>query len=95
VRLRIPIYGQILGWFFLNLAVLSTIFYLFARVELRLGVDSLLLGAAADRIQSVGNIIAQELSEGGRPQWEAVLRKFTEAYGIEFTLFLNDASLFS
>jgi len=92
VRLRIPIYGQILGWFFLNLAVLSVIFYLFARVELRLGLDSLLLSAAGDRIQAVGNLIAQELSEGGRPQWDAILRKFTEAYGIEFTLFLNDAS---
>ena len=92
MRLSIPIYGRILGWFFLNLAVLGTIFYLFARVELRLGLDSLLLGAAGDRIQAVGNIIAQELSEGGRPQWDAILRKFTEAYGIEFTLFLNDAS---
>jgi two-component system sensor histidine kinase CpxA len=92
VRLRIPIYGQILGWFFLNLAVLSAIFYLFARLELRLGLDSLLLGAAGDRIQAVSNIIAQELSEGGRPQWDAILQKFTEAYEIEFTLFLNDGS---
>ena len=92
MRLRIPIYGQILGWFFLNLAVLSAIIYLFARLELRLGLDSLLLAAAGDRIQAVGNIIAQELSEGGRPQWDAILRKFTEAYGIEFSLFLNDAS---
>ncbi len=92
MRPRIPIYGQILGWFFLNLAMLGAIFYLFARLELRLGLDSLLLGAAADRIQTVANIIAQELSEGGRPQWDAILRKFTEAYGIEFTLFLNDAS---
>jgi two-component system sensor histidine kinase CpxA len=92
VKLRIPIYGQILGWFFLNLAVLGAIFYMFARVELRLGLDALLLGAAADRIQAVGNIIAQELSESGRREWDAILRKFTEAYGIEFTLFLNDAS---
>ena len=92
MKLRIPIYGQILGWFFLNLAVLAAIFYLFARMELRLGLDSLLLGASADRIQSVGNILAQELSEGGRSQWDAILRKFTQAYGIEFTLFLNDAS---
>lgn len=92
MRLRIPIYGQILGWFFLNLAVLAAIFYLFARMELRLGLDSLLLGASADRIQAVGNIIVQELSEGGRSQWDAILRNFSEAYGIEFTLFLNDAS---
>src|SRR6185369_15722059 len=72
--------------------MLGAIFYLFARLELRLGLDSLLLGAAGDRIQAVGNIIAQELSEGGRPQWDAILGRFTEAYGIEFTLFLNDAS---
>jgi len=92
VRLRIPIYGQILAWFFLNLALLCAILYLLARVEFRLGLDSLLLGAAGERIQSVGNIIAQELSEGGPPEWDAILRRFSDAYGIEFTLFLNDAS---
>jgi len=92
VRLRIPIYGQILAWFFLNLAVVCVILYLLARVEFRLGLDSLLLGAAGERIQSVGNIIAQELSEGGRSEWDAILRRFSDAYGMEFTLFLNDAS---
>jgi two-component system sensor histidine kinase CpxA len=92
VRLRIPIYGQILAWFFLNLAVLCAILYLLARVEFRLGLDSLLLGAAGERIQAVGNIIAQELSERGPPEWDAILSRFSEAYGIEFTLFLNDAS---
>jgi len=40
----------------------------------------------------VGNIIAQELSERGPPEWDAILGRFSEAYGIEFTLFLNDAS---
>jgi len=92
VRLRIPIYGQILAWFFLNLAVLCAILYLLARVEFRLGLDSLLLGAAGERIQSLGNIIAQELSEGGPSEWDAILHRFSDAYGMEFTLFLNDAS---
>ena len=92
MRLRIPLYGQILAWFFLNLAVLCAILYLLARVEFRLGLDSLLFSAAGERIQAVGNIIAQELSEGGPPEWDAILRRFSDAYGIEFTLFLNDAS---
>src|SRR5438093_6903082 len=92
MRLRIPIYGQILAWFFLNLAVLCAILYLLARVEFRLGLDSLLLGTAGERIQAVGNIIAQELSERGPPEWDAILRRFNDAYGIDFTLFLNDAS---
>ena len=92
MRLRIPIYGQILAWFFLNLAVVCVILYLLARVEFRLGLDSLLLGAAGERIQSVGNIIAQELSQGGSSEWDAILHRFSDAYGMEFTLFLNDAS---
>src|ERR1051326_2185029 len=92
MKLRIPIYGQILAWFFLNLAVLGAIFYLFARVQFRLGLDSLLLGAAGDRIQAVGNVIAEEMSDRGPAEWDAILRRFSEAYGIEFTLFLNDAS---
>ena len=92
MRLRIPIYGQILAWFFLNLAVLCAILYLRARVEFRLGLDALLLGAAGERIQAVGNIIGQELSERGPTEWDAILRRFSEAYGTEFTLFLNDAS---
>ena len=79
MKLRIPIYGQILAWFFLNLAVLCAILYLLARVEFRLGLDSLLLGAAGERIQAVGNIIAQELSERGPPEWDAILRRFSDA----------------
>lgn len=88
----LPLYGQILGWFFLNLAVLGLVSFLFVRMELGLGLDSLLSGAAGDRIQGVSTLIARELSEGGRERWDALLRKFSDAYGIEFTLFLNDAS---
>jgi two-component system sensor histidine kinase CpxA len=65
--------------------------YLLARVEFRFGLDSFLLGSAGDRIQAVGNIIAEELSERGPAEWEAILGRFSDAYGIEFTLFRNDA----
>jgi two-component system sensor histidine kinase CpxA len=92
MKLRIPIYGQILAWFFLNLAVLGAILCLLARLEFRVGLDSLLLSASGERIQAVGSVIAEELSERGPSEWDAILRRFSDAYGIEFTLFLNDAS---
>ena len=44
--MRFPLYAKILLWFFLNLVLLAAGVYLFARVQFRLGLDSLLAGRA-------------------------------------------------
>jgi two-component system sensor histidine kinase CpxA len=89
-RVRFPLYAQVLLWLFLNLAGLSLVFYLVFRAQFHLGLDSLLMGRAGDRIQAVRDLVAVELREAGRDGWNGVLRRFGGAYHVELYLFRND-----
>ncbi len=92
MRLRFPLYAKILLWFFLNLLVLALAFYAVVKVQLRLGLDSLLAGRAGDRVQAVGEIIAAELADQPRDQWNGILKRFSSAYRIQFMLVRNDGT---
>jgi two-component system sensor histidine kinase CpxA len=90
MSLRFPLYAKILLWFFLNLVVLALAFYLVVKVQLRVGLDSLLAGRAGDRLQAVAEVISAELGERPRNDWEEVLERFSKAYHVQFFLFRND-----
>lgn len=92
MKIRLPLYAQMLGWFFLNLLFLAVVFYGFFRLQLQSGFDSLLLGHAGERIQANGEIIAAELRETPRKQWDDVLERFSAAYRVEFYLFRGDGA---
>ncbi len=91
-RLRFPLYAKILLWFFLNLLCLGLVFYGVFRAQFRLGLDSLLIGHAGDRIQAVSELIAAELDAAPAAQWDEVLERFTDAYQVHFLLFRLDGS---
>ena len=48
-RVRLPLYGKILAWFALNLAVLALLFFFFLKAQFRLGLDWMLFGEPGDR----------------------------------------------
>jgi hypothetical protein len=37
-KIRLPLYGKILGWFTLNLVVLAALFLIFLKSQFRLGL---------------------------------------------------------
>ena len=43
-RIRLPLYGKILSWFALNLAVLALLFFFFLKAQFKLGLDWMLSG---------------------------------------------------
>ena len=90
MKLRFPLYAKILLWFFLNLVLLGVVFYAFFKIQFRFGFDSLLAGAAGERVQSVSEVITAELRETKREQWDDVLKRFSSAYRIQFYLFKMD-----
>ena len=90
MKTKFPLYAKILFWFFLNVIVLVAVFYFVARVQLRFGLDSLVAGQAGERIQSVTRLITAELRERPRDEWDSTLKRFSDAYSIEFLLFRND-----
>jgi two-component system sensor histidine kinase CpxA len=87
MRARFPLFAKIIGWLFLNLALLVVVGFIFAQQKLRFGLDSLVAGSAGDRVRAVAVLIIQELNETPREQWNAVLEKFGRESGVQFSLF--------
>lgn len=81
---RFPLYTRFLVWFALNLLLLAAIIGVLLRTEFR--VESILSTLAADRVQPVADVILAELRTRPRTEWNAVLGRFEEAYGIRFSL---------
>jgi two-component system, OmpR family, sensor histidine kinase CpxA len=92
MRIRFPLLGQILGWFFLNLSVLGVVFFVVFHFQLRLGLDSLLAGRAGERIRAVSEVIVGELRNKPIFDWGGVLKNFQSAYKVELYLFRNDGT---
>ncbi|MCB1274964.1 HAMP domain-containing sensor histidine kinase [Prosthecobacter sp.] len=88
-RLRLPLFGKILAWFALNLAVLALLFFFFLKAQFHLGLDWMLSGEPGDRIAAIGDSITQELSRIPEAEWSAQLETYDRKHGVTFALFTN------
>ena len=88
--LRIPLYGKVLFWLFVNLALVAVLGGVFVGMQFRLGLDWLLAGQARQRLEAMGEVIGGELRDQPKAVWEEVLARFQSAHGVSFTIFRND-----
>ena len=86
---RLPLYGKILSWFALNLAVLALLFFFFLKAQFRLGLDWMLSGEPGDRISAIGETITFEFSRLAESEWPARLSDYDQKHGVTFGLFNN------
>lgn len=86
-RLKIPLYGKILSWFALNLAVLALLLFFFLKAQFRLGLDWMLSGEPGDRIAAMGDWVTQEFSRAPEGEWTARLLALGEENSARFALF--------
>lgn len=84
MKWRIPLSVRFLVWLALNLAILAVVFGLLVRSEFRF--ESLIAGSAGERVQKVSEVLFGELWSRPRSDWTATLERFSETYGIRFTL---------
>ncbi len=91
-KLSFPLYARVLGWFFLNLLLLVAGFYLVARFQFRFRLDTLLMGQAGERLDAMGAVIVGELRHRPRADWDALLARFGEGYGVRFAGFAADGT---
>src|SRR5687768_188743 len=92
MKTRFPLYAKILLWLFLNIIVLAAILYALFRIQFRLGPELLLSGRAGDRLQAVGRIITDELNGRPRAEWNGILKRFSDAYGVQFLVYRNEGA---
>jgi two-component system sensor histidine kinase CpxA len=85
-RWKIPLFGHVLGWFFLNLAILALAFALVLHFHWRAGLDSLLVSGATPRLTSMASVVAGELRASDPKTWPDVLDRMGGSFGTTFHL---------
>lgn len=89
---RFPLYTKILGWFFLNLLVLGVAAVIALFFQFRFGPELLVAGAAGDRLNALSGVVREEIHAHPRPEWDAILDRFSSAYQVHLVLHRNDGS---
>jgi two-component system sensor histidine kinase CpxA len=90
---RFPLSLKILLWFIVNLAFIAAVAMIFARGQLKLGLDSLLAGPVNDRVQSMAVILSRQLNERPPMEWERIVQDTGAAYHLPMALFRNDGAV--
>lgn len=82
MKLRLPLYAQFVGWFFLNLVLLAVCALIFLRSQFR--VDRVLTGVIGDRAQPVAESLILDLRSRPIPQWTEELERSSRTHGVRF-----------
>jgi two-component system sensor histidine kinase CpxA len=91
-RVQLPLYLKILGWFFLNLALLCGGFALLFQAQFRLNLDWLFTVGARERFEAARDLVISELNTTSPEDWGQVIYRFDAAYqNVRFGLFDEDA----
>lgn len=88
-KARFPLLAKMLMWLLIHFAVLAGAFGVFVSWQLGLGLDSLLSGAAGDRLKTLGSAVASDLKASSREEWPAIVDRHMEPYGLEAMLVLS------
>jgi two-component system, OmpR family, sensor histidine kinase CpxA len=90
MKVSYPLSLKVSLWLMLNLLLLAAVGIGLLVVRGGMGWDALVAGPSGDRMQSLANIIAGEVSAASSDARSAVLKRFGEAYKAEFYLFTFD-----
>ena len=83
MKLRFPLFSKVMLWFFLNLLFLGAILFLIFNFRF----ESPTFFRSSSRIEAVTRQFESEISDKTRAEYDPILQKYSEQYGIEFLLF--------
>lgn len=92
MKVRLPLYAKILGWFFLNVVALVAVVALLFNAQFLFDVDWLLASGARQRIEAVKNLIVGELNTTPPDQWPEVIDRYNDAYDIRFSVYDDEGN---
>src|SRR5688572_2163460 len=90
MKVSYPLSLKVSLWLMLNLLLLAAVGIGLLVVQGGLGWSALVAGPSGDRMQSLANVIAGEVSAAPSGARTAVLKRFGAAYNAEFYLFTID-----
>ena len=87
--MRLNLFSKILLWVFINLLVLGAVLFFIFNLQFNFAPNSPLLGAGNERIEIIAEMIATESNGKSRAERDEILQRYSDDYGITFTLFAN------
>ncbi len=84
---KLPLFSKIMVWFFLNLLLLAAIFLLIFGLNVQFERSAPIFGEAANRLEAVSRLIESATDELSRDERDAILKKYSDAYKVDFFLF--------
>lgn len=89
------LFAKIIFWFFLNMTLVGLVLVAFFAFQSQLDLHTILGQHASDRMRIAGRLIAHEMSQTPRADWNDVLVRYGEIYQIDFSLVFEDGSQLS
>jgi hypothetical protein len=86
-RPRYPLFAKVLAWLVLHLVILGLAFVVFVRWQLGLGLDSLLSGAAGERLAAFGDEALSRIVVMRPHEWNDVLTPLAKERDVAAAVF--------
>jgi two-component system sensor histidine kinase CpxA len=86
-RLHISLLAKALVWLMLHLLILVLAFAGFVRWQLGMGLDSLLSGAAGERLRIFGESVSDEMGQLPPAQWNAAIKPLADSKNVQAAIF--------
>jgi two-component system sensor histidine kinase CpxA len=87
--LRFSLFTKIMLWFFLNLLLLSIFLFCFFNPRFRTERGLPFFSESTNRIEAVTRLITGEVQDSSREERDEILKRYTEAYQVDFFVFDN------
>jgi len=87
IGVKLPLFSKIMVWFFLNLLLLAGLFLLIFGLNVQFERSAPIFGEAANRLEAVSRLIESAADERSRSERDDILRRYSEAYNVDFFLF--------
>lgn len=85
--LRFSLFSKIMFWFFLNLLLLGAVLLFVFKLNFGFDPRSRFFGDSSNRIETISRLISIEIGGKSRQERDEVLKRYAEAYRVEFFIF--------
>ncbi|MCP4118255.1 MAG: HAMP domain-containing histidine kinase [Desulfobacteraceae bacterium] len=89
------LFSKIVGWFFLNLALVATVPVIFVVFRPQVNLHAVFGEQVFNRLRTASMLMAHDLQQTSRNNWSKVLARHAGVHQVDFALVLGDASSFS
>jgi two-component system sensor histidine kinase CpxA len=89
-HVRCPLSLKIVAWFLVNVALLAIVGWIFFRSQLGPNFDALLAGPAGKQLDTMAQLLADDLKDRPQSEWAAILSRRSEVYHLPIAMVRND-----